>query len=281
MFCVLAGCKCHLKNEDGLLPKVIAKNKGFKDVMKEAKKAEKISKKVAGGGKPPTELWAVRLYDWTIEHSAKLQEIFEAKDKDGNDVLPIPEFYSVLSDLDAPIDEEHFKLLCAAHDKARENVINYGDFMGGKKYIHKTYLMSAYEKKDKKKKGGKKGKKKKGKTKIPLPICTGPNGERLEYGEPPEQFVQRHVPFTDTGRFDRDNPPSHPLQDDSAWYLSHPDKTFINVNEAAKMSDLESLKLSYMKGRPVDTRDKYYKTALMTACAQGNKEVVMFLLKSG
>ncbi|XP_072031520.1 ankyrin repeat and EF-hand domain-containing protein 1-like [Amphiura filiformis] len=275
------GCKCHLKNEDSLLPKVIAKSGGFKDAMKEAKKAEKISKKVSGGGKPPTELWAVRLYDWTIEHGAKLQEIFEDKDKDANEVLPIPEFYSVLSDLDAPIDDDSFKALSAAHDKARENVINYSDFLGGKKYVHKTYLMSAYVKKEKKKKGGKKGKKKKGKTKIAVPICIGPDGERMEYGEPPEQYLQRHVPFTDTGRFDRDRPPAHPLQDDSAWYLAHPDKTFINVNDAAKMNDLDSLKLSYQKGRPVDTRDKYYKTALMTACAQGNKEVVVFLLQNG
>ena len=28
--------------------------------------------------------------------------------------------------------------------------------------------------------------------------------------------------FTDNTRFDRDNPPSHPIQDDSAWYLNFP-----------------------------------------------------------
>ena len=264
-----------------MLPKAIAKNAGFKDALKEARKAEKLSKKVAGGGKPPTELWAVRLYDWTIENQAKLIEAFETRDPDVNEVLPTTDFYSVLSDLDAPIDEDSFKLLSASHDKARENVINYNDFLGGKKYVHKTFLMSAYEKKDKKKKGGKKGKKKKGKTKVVMPICIGPDGERLEYGEPPEQYLQRHVPFTDTGRFDRDKPPSHPMQDDSAWYLSHPEKTFMNVNDAAKLGDLDSMRLAYTKGRPVDTRNKYFKTALMTACAQGNKQVVTFLLGNG
>lgn len=281
LFFLLSGCKCHLKNEDGLLPKAIAKNGGFKDALKEARKAEKLSKKVAGGGKAQTDVWAVKLYDWTVEKNAKLQESFEARDKDMNEVLPFSEFYGVLSDLDAPIDEEHFKMLCASHDKARENVINYNDFLGGKKYVHKTFLMSAYEKKEKKKKGGKKGKKKKGKTKVPMPICLGPDGERMEYGEPPEQYLQRHVPFTDTGRFDRDRPPTHPMQDDSAWYLSHPEKTFINVNEAAKLGDFDSMRLAYMKGRNIDTRNKYYKTALMTACAQGNIQVVTFLLQNG
>jgi len=61
------------------------------------------------------------------------------------------------------------------------------------------------------------GKKKKGKTKIPLPIATKEDGPRTEGGNPPEEFVARHIHFTDNTRFDRDIPPTHPLQDDSAW----------------------------------------------------------------
>jgi uncharacterized membrane protein len=33
-------------------------------------------------------------------------------------------------------------------------------------------------------------------------------------------FSSQH--FTDNSRFDRDNPPCHPIQDDSAWYLNFP-----------------------------------------------------------
>jgi len=62
-----------------------------------------------------------------------------------------------------------------------------------------------------------KGKKKKGKTKIPMPIATKEEGARTEGGNPPEEFVVRHIHFTDNTRFNRDLPPTHPLQDDSAW----------------------------------------------------------------
>lgn len=59
--------------------------------------------------------------------------------------------------------------------------------------------------------------KKKGKTKVVMPIATKEEGPRTEGGNPPEEFVPRHIHFTDHTRFDRDRPPFHPLQDDSAW----------------------------------------------------------------
>jgi hypothetical protein len=86
-----------------------------------------------------------------------------------------------------------------------------------------------------------------GKTKVPLPICTAPEGPRTKNGGPPCQYIERCVvsdvamtvlqlpslgnsishfifpqPFTDETRFDKDNPPLHPIQDDSAWYLHSP-----------------------------------------------------------
>ncbi|XP_041468862.1 ankyrin repeat and EF-hand domain-containing protein 1-like [Lytechinus variegatus] len=274
------GAKAHMKNEDGLLPKVIAKNYGFKDALKECKKAEKLAKKIQTGGKLPTEPWAVRVYDWANARQDELSKKFMEMDPEMNEVVSKEQFYDVLMSLDAPIDEEDFKKLFQLHDKTKENVINYSDFLGAKKYVHKTYLMSAYAKKEKKKKG-KKGKKKKGKTKVPMPICLGPEGDRTERGGPPPVFIERHVPFTDTGRFDRDRPPLHPIQDDSAWYLSHPDKTYINVNDAAKMGDIDSLRQAYIHGRSVDVRDKYFKTALMIACGQGNLEISKFLIDNG
>ncbi|XP_071963707.1 ankyrin repeat and EF-hand domain-containing protein 1-like [Antedon mediterranea] len=275
------GCRANTKNDDGMLPKVLAKNSESKEAMKECRKAEKLSKKIQGGGKPPTEPWAIRLYDWSIERQTTLKDRFEDLDKDDEQRITREQFLEVLNDLDAPVDEEDFKTLYLAHDKNKEGFINYSEFLSGKKYVHKTYLMSAFEKKEKKGKKGKKGKKKKGKTKVPMPICIGPNGERTEFGEPPEHLISRHVPFTDTGRFTRDVPPDHPIQDDSAWYLHTPDKTYINLNEAAKLGDCESLSIAYNKGRPIDTRDKYYKTPLMVACAQGNKTMAQFLLDRG
>ena len=75
--------------------------------------------------------------------------------------------------------------------------------------------------------------------------------------------------------------PEHPLQDDSAWYLHHPEKTYDNINDAARNGDMDSLQKAIDKGTAVDTRDKYYKTPLMVACSVGNLKVVKFLLENG
>lgn len=53
------------------------------------------------------------------------------------------------------------------------------------------------------------------------------------------------------------------------------------MNEAAKFGDFDTLKTSLEKGVPVDVRDKYYKTPLMTSCSQGNYRVAHYLLENG
>lgn len=53
------------------------------------------------------------------------------------------------------------------------------------------------------------------------------------------------------------------------------------MNEAAKFGDFDTLRMSLEKGTPVDVRDKYYKTPLMTSCAQGNLKMAQFLLDNG
>merc|ERR1712002_389775 len=132
------GAKAHIKNEDGLLPKAIAKNYGFKDALKESKKAEKLAKKHHSGAKLPTEPWATRLYDWAVVRQDELSKKFLEMDPENNDVISKDQFLDVLESLDAPINEEDFKKLFQLYDKAKENVINYGDFLGAKKYVHKT-----------------------------------------------------------------------------------------------------------------------------------------------
>lgn len=84
-----------------------------------------------------------------------------------------------------------------------------------------------------------------------------------------------------TDRFNRDKPPLHPLQDDSVWYLNSPDKQFVNMNDAAKFGDLDSIKHALRRGYSVDTRDKYYKTPLMMACQRGNLEMAKALIEYG
>ena len=91
-----------------------------------------------------------------------------------------------------------------AHDQDRKGKLKIEEFMTGKKYVSKTYLMSAFEGKKKKgKKGKKKGKGKKGKFKIPLPICTEKDGPRRPDGGPPKLYLERQFHWSDNVRFDR------------------------------------------------------------------------------
>ena len=83
------------------------------------------------------------------------------------------------------------------------------------------------------------------------------------------------------GRFDREHPAEHPLQDDSVWYLTPPEKSYVNITEAAKYSDVETLRRCLERGTQVDTRDRFYKTPLMIAASVGNVDTVRFLLESG
>ena len=54
------GCSSLKKNNDGKLPKIIAKENEHKEALKECKKAEKSEAK-GRGSKPGTEPWAIRV----------------------------------------------------------------------------------------------------------------------------------------------------------------------------------------------------------------------------
>ena len=60
----------------------------------------------------------------------------------------------------APLPEDDTKKLLMAHEKAaKDSQIDFSEFLSGKKYVNKLYLMSSFDGKKKKKKGGKGGKK--------------------------------------------------------------------------------------------------------------------------
>ncbi|KAK3754399.1 hypothetical protein QZH41_011175, partial [Actinostola sp. cb2023] len=276
-FLAQRGCPAGLKNKEGKTPKLLAKENEHKEAMKECRKAEKQSAKLSKGGGKGGDDYSVRLYDWLQEHEEKVLGMFQQfdpEDEEGgrHNHLNRENFVMCLQSLNCPVEVNDLEKVAIAHDPSKEDKVDYALFISCKKVISKQ---------KKKKKGGKKGRKKKGKTKIPLPICTAPDGPRSKNGGPPQDLLERYVHFTDNTRFGRDNPPVHPIQDDSAWYLNFPDTSYLNISDAAKLGDLESLKAAFIKGTHVDQRDKYYKTPLMAACSHGNIDMAQFLLDLG
>ncbi|XP_017331642.1 ankyrin repeat and EF-hand domain-containing protein 1 isoform X2 [Ictalurus punctatus] len=287
-FLAQRGCNPKLKNMNGLVPRQIAKAHGHKAALKELQKAERVFTKFSKpGAVNPNELWALTLHDWSCEHEEALRKAFQLAQETDTSVEKVSreKFAYVLQEHHAPIDREHLEKIIADHDKKHEGVINISDFFKGLQYLHKAFVLSSYDPKTKKKKKGRKGgkgKTKKGKSVVPLPICTLPPdimGKRPDGG--PQFMIETYQPFTDTKRFDRDRPPSHPVEDDSAWYVDEPQKVYTNINRCVRSGDFESLCLAFSQRLPVDIRDRFYKTPLMAACSSGSYEMAEFLITLG
>jgi len=72
-------------------------------------------------------------------------------------VLTNDDFMEALNSMSAPLPEDDVKKLIMAHEKSKDSGIDFAEFMAGKKYVNKLYLMSSFDGKKKKKKGGKGG----------------------------------------------------------------------------------------------------------------------------
>ncbi|KAK3542632.1 hypothetical protein QTP86_031326 [Hemibagrus guttatus] len=283
-FLAQRGCNPKQKNTEGLLPRQIANDLDHKATVKELKKAERLNGKLLKSY--TNESWALTLYDWSHENEAELRKAFEfvAHGINPLELVTFENFVSVLRNFQAPIDDEHVRKILLAHDKRRQGLININDFFKGLRYLPRTLVMTSHQLKKTKKKAGKSGKgKKKGKLSLPMPICIVPpeNVHRRDDGGPPHFMIEKYQLVTDRNRFDEDHPPRHPIEDDSAWYTEQPDKTYININYCVKTGDTESLKMAFSQKVPVDVKDRFYKTPLMTACASGNYDMAKFLLNLG
>ncbi|XP_066533124.1 ankyrin repeat and EF-hand domain-containing protein 1a isoform X2 [Hoplias malabaricus] len=284
-FLAQRGCNPKLKNQEGLLPRQIAKDLGHKASVKELKKAERLHGKFSKGSGGTNELWALTLHDWSHEYEAELRKAFDSASNgiSGIEVVSRETFVSVLRELRAPVEDIHIQRIMLAHDKRREGLININDFFKGIKYLPRTFVLDSYEPRKKKRSANAAKTKKKSKPNLPMPICTIPKEliYRRDDGGPPHFMIESYQLVTDLKRFDRDHPPRHPVEDDSAWYIDEPGKIYINISYCVKSGDIESLKLAFSQKVPVDIKDRFYKTPLMTACASGHYEVAKFLLDLG
>ncbi|KAM8939262.1 ankyrin repeat and EF-hand domain-containing protein 1-like [Pelodytes ibericus] len=272
------GCNPNWKNVKSQTPEVLAKEGGFKAAMKEIGKTKRIVRKYSKPGvQNPNPPWAITLHDWSFEHQKALRKSFEVFDH-GDGSITKQVFATILKEKKAPVTPEQLETIIHLHEKSRAGTINTEEFLKGSKYLEKKFLMSAYEPKKKEAKQNKKGK-----DSIPIPICVMPSNSfsRREDGGPPNYMIRTFHNITDANRFDCDHPPQNPLTDDTGWYMDDLEKTYSHIHCATKTGDMQSLKKAIEEGVPVDVKDKFYKTPLMSACAYGNIDVVKFLLKKG
>ncbi|EPY79179.1 ankyrin repeat and EF-hand domain-containing protein 1 isoform X2 [Camelus ferus] len=275
------GCDLKWKNGQHKTPKAVAKEGGFKAASKEIRRAERIANKLARqGAKNPNPHLYLRLHDWSIEHETFLREALSFVDR-GDGTVSKEDFVLALEERQDFMNAEQLAIIAQLHEKVRGGGIDINEFFKGTKYLSKSYVLGSYGPKKKKKRMPKRAKK--GKFVLPLPICIIPDHvfPRRSDGGPPYYMIETYKNVTDCNRFNRDHPPEHPIQDDSAWYIDDPGKVFSNINFITKADDLASLKKAFESGIPVDMKDNYYKTPLMTACANGNIDAVKFLLEKG
>ncbi|XP_052009395.1 ankyrin repeat and EF-hand domain-containing protein 1 [Xyrauchen texanus] len=284
-FLAQRGCNPKLKNEDGQLPSQVAKSNGQKAALKELKKAEKMYLKLsAPAAVNPNEFWAIALHDWSCEHETTLRKAFQKEEGLDKPVetVSLETFMSLLQVHEAPVSNDNLQKIIKKHDKNRESTINVNEFFKGLQYLQKAFVMSSYApKQSRKEKGGKD--KKKVKSPLPFPICTMPPElvPRREDSRQPYYMIEKYQNFTDTKRFNRNHPPIHPVEDDSAWYINEPEQVYTNIHYCVKTGDLESLSLAFTQHVPVDVKDRFFKTPLMTACSCGNYQVAKFLIALG
>ncbi|XP_048204762.1 ankyrin repeat and EF-hand domain-containing protein 1 isoform X2 [Perognathus longimembris pacificus] len=275
------GCDLKWKNLEHKTPRAVAKDGGFKAASKEIRRAERTANKLAKqGDQNPNPVWALRLHDWSIEHEGFLREAFAIVDK-GDGTVSKEDFLQTLEERQSYANTDQLAFVAQLHEKVRGGGVNINEFFKGTKYLGKTYVLGSFGPKKKKKGLGKRGKK--GKFVLPLPICVIPEqafAGRPD-GGPPYYVIEAYQNLTDSSRFNRDRPPEHPIQDDSAWYIDDTGKVYSNINFITKAGDMASLKKAFESGIPVDMKDRFYKTPLMTACASGNIDVVKFLLEKG
>ncbi|XP_072188193.1 ankyrin repeat and EF-hand domain-containing protein 1 [Excalfactoria chinensis] len=274
------GCDPTWTNLLDKTPRTVAKEGGFKAAVKELHKIEKnFIKQSKSEAKENIPLWAVKLYDWSLEHQTALLQAFKAVDQ-GDGTVAKDDFISVIQKQCSFVDPEQIQTIAEAHEKPDSEGINPEEFLKGSKYLQKSYLITSFGSKKKK---GKKGKKrgKKG-VPVPMPICIIPKSACLlrEDGFP-VYMIEAVQSTADSYHINRDHTSAHPVHDDRAWYTDEPRKMYMNINFLVRAGDILSLQKAFEEGVPVDIKDKYYKTPLMAACTSGNIDVVRYLLEKG
>lgn len=286
-----------MKNKDGATARMVARSCGHKEAVRESRRAERYFGKWTKSVEP----CALRLYDFLSVYCDQFIETFQHLDADQSGMLARDDFIEVLRNFHIKLpDDADIKRTVSAH--VREGTIDYREFLSGHKFIHKQFLMAAYESKKKKKKkktSGTGGRRQRGKTKVVMPICMQDEGPRVSDGGPPAVYVKKNVHVTDLARFNRDSQPRHPIEDDSRWYMTAPQPPRVHFHNLVRARDVNSLRAAFTfapeqpnrtsnsavttndNSSHPDLVDRFYKTPLMVACSRGDLDVVKLLVSAG
>jgi len=260
--------------------------------MKACKRAEALTK-----AKKKPKRWLISLHDFCYVRDQQLFEALATHDTNQSGLITPAAFLETMIDAGVPEPEDpnDWDDVLAKH--VVEKHIRFNVLLGGRKIVPKKYHLATFEPKFKKAKKPKKVKVKQ----PPIPICL------LPPVSVPDSYVPQHVDFTDFSRFDRDHPPVHPLQDDSAWYMERPAPTKVRLNIAVHQHDQQTVinavydadqkremaeaeeeaaggvvrKPSLALNAQVNAVDTMCKSPLAVAAAMGNLEMVKLLVEAG
>ncbi|CAF2773850.1 unnamed protein product [Rotaria sp. Silwood2] len=275
-FMVQRGGTTKTKNVDNQLPIKIAMISKNKDAKKNIRLVEKnqYNRKIISPKSNPDRDYKIHFYDWLQERYDRLLRRFHR-------IENISTHRITPNDLKQIIQEEGFTQITLddLHDliiqhETNPNEIDYQTFLSGKLFIEKPFLKQAFLQKTNKNKNKKM---KKIKKQLAIPIAIHNEGSRTSHGNPPLVYIKKHQFITDQNRFNRDQTPKHIINDDSVYYIDKIDPQFVHINNAVYRGDLHTL-LDAFKS---DIRDKFYKTPLMIAAANGDLETTKFLLQCG
>lgn len=240
------------KNKQDLLPSQIAKNNGHKAALRVLKEAEQSLKT----GKVAVN--EARLHDWSFEHNEVLREAFQTAEagEPQEETVPNETLVSVLQEHHAPIDEESLEEIIKGLDKNRWGKISIDEFFAGHLFLPNQYPLSSYK-------------------------SARLNIGKSEQAEPPLTEItptspESFEPFAETIR-DR----SQVDVTEDALLNLEPKELYINLSQCVKSDKFDLLKLAFSQNVPVDTRDRIYKTPLMTACMMGKYQMAQFLISHG
>jgi len=263
--------------------------------MKACRKAQKFTKT-----KKKPNRWLLALHDFCYVRDQQLFEALSQHDSNHTGLISQAAFMDTMREagVPEPNDTADWDAVLAKHTVDKQ--IQYNVLLGGRRFVPKKYHMASFEPKFKKTKKPKKVKVKQ----PPIPICL------LPPVTVPDSFVPRHVDFTDFSRFDRDHPPVHPLQDDSAWYMERSATPKVKLNIALRQLDRQTVvnavddeelrremaeaeaeaaeagatvvrKPPLGPNQQVNAVDTLVKSPLAVAAAMGNLQLVKLLVETG